>query len=139
MPVTTTREQSVCFRLKPDPTAPGRARKRARKAIFAWGLGDHADLVEIIISEVVTNAIRHGTGPVRTRISRDGGRLRIEVHDHGPGRPVWREPDLEDETGRGLGLIDGLIEPHGGERGVTEDAVGHGKTVHVSFCVENRE
>jgi anti-sigma regulatory factor (Ser/Thr protein kinase) len=113
-------------------TEPGHAREQARKALFGWGLGEHAYIVEVIVSEMVTNAIRHGTGPVRTRISCDNGHLRIEVHDDGPGRPLRCEAAADDESGRGLVMIDGLLDPFGGSRGVEDDPDGDGKTVYVS-------
>jgi signal transduction histidine kinase len=57
--------------------------------------------------------------------------LRVEVHDGGAGRPVRKDPGVEDDGGRGLEVVDGLIELHGGERGVISDPAGPGKTVYV--------
>jgi anti-sigma regulatory factor (Ser/Thr protein kinase) len=84
-----------------------------------------------MVSEMVTNAVRHGSGAIRVRISRHCGRLHVEVHDHGPGRPVWRQPTDTDESGRGLIAIVGLADLYGGGFGVEEDAHGDGKTVHA--------
>ncbi len=50
-------------------------------------------------------------------------------------RPAWRQPTADDESGRGLALLDGLIGLHGGRRGVTDDAAGCGKTVYVVICL----
>jgi len=51
------------------------------------------------------------------------------------GRPVRQHPTAEDESGRGLALIDGLIGLHGGTRAVADDSTGHGKTVYVVICL----
>ena len=56
----------------------------------------------------------------------------MEVHDNGPGRPVRRAVTDEDEDGRGLVLLDGLLGIHGGSRGVIDDRDGPGKTVYVA-------
>jgi anti-sigma regulatory factor (Ser/Thr protein kinase) len=106
-----------------------RAREATRKALFDWGLGEYSDLSELIVSEFVTNALRHGEGPIGMRVSFDGTRLRIEVHDDGSGRPVRRPVTVGDESGHGLELIDGLLSEEGGQRTVLEDHAGPGKTV----------
>ncbi len=90
MPSTAIREGSVSCRYSRELTAPRDAREATRKTLCGWGLEDHVDVAELIISELVTNAIRHGTGPVGTRISCERRYLHLEVHDDGPGRPVRR-------------------------------------------------
>lgn len=130
-PMTAPHPQSVTCALDREPAEVGRAREWARNALPRWGLDEHAGLVELIVSELVTNAIRHGDGPVRVCVSYACGDLRVEVHDDGPGRPVRRRAAAGDESGRGLVLLDGLIGPHGGSRGVASDGAGHGKTVYV--------
>ena len=135
MPLTAMPELSVSWPPGRDLTEPRRAREQARKALFGWGLGEHAETAELIIDELVANAICHGTGPVGTRISYSGGLLWMEVHDDGPGRPVRRKADADAESGRGLTVIDGLLDLHGGSFGVEDDADGDGKTVYVSVCL----
>ena len=131
MPSPKDEKQTVSSYLVRDPAQVRHAREQARKAVCDWGLGGHADLAALVVSELVTNAIRHGDGPARIELSRAGRDLRMEVHDDGAGRPIRRLAGADDEAGRGLELIDGLIELHGGRRGVTEDASGPGKTVYV--------
>ena len=58
------------------------------------------------------------------------------MHDDAAGRPVRKHAGADDECGRGLELLDGLIELHGGERGVTSDQAGPGKTVYVVLSLE---
>jgi signal transduction histidine kinase len=131
MPLTTMRDQSVSCRLRPEPALVRHAREQARKALYEWDLGEHAELCELIVSELVTNAICHGDGEIQVRMSHACGDLRVEVHDDGTGRPVRRQPTAEDESGRGLALLDGLIGLHGGSRGIRNDLAGDGKAVYV--------
>ncbi len=79
----------------------------------------------------MTNALRHGAGTITIQLSRAGHDLRIEVHDHGPGRPVRHHAGTGDEGGRGLEVIDGLISMYDGHRGCTGNDVSQGKTVYV--------
>src|ERR1700722_42783 len=135
MPSTAAQGRSVSCDFSRELTVPSKARDEVSKALFSWGLGDHADVAALILSELVTNAICHGAGPVTTRIFHDRGHLHMEVHDDGPGRPVWRQASAEDESGRGLALIDGLIKLYSGSLGVEDDADGDGKTVYASVCL----
>ena len=135
MPLTAVPELSVSWPPGRDLTEPRNARHQVRKALFGWGLGEHAEDAEAILSELVANAISHGTGPVGTRISYSGGLLRMEVHDDGAGRPVRREAAADDTSGRGLTVVYGLLDLHGGRFGVEDDADGDGKTVYVLVCL----
>jgi len=90
------------------------------------------------VGELVANAVVHASGPVSIHLSRGIEELRIGVHDGHPGRPVRRRPTADDEAGRGLDLVDGLIRPHGGTWGVIEDRTGPGKTVHVIVPLPGR-
>lgn len=129
MPLTAMREESMSCRFGRELTEVRRAREATRKALFDWGLGEHSDVSELIVSEFVTNALRHGEGPITVCVSCDSTNLRIEVHDDGPGRPVRRPVTARSESGRGLELVDGLLAPQGGRRTLHEDAAGAGKTV----------
>ena len=135
MPLTAVPELSVSWPPGQDMTEPRRAREQVRKALSGWGLGDHAEMAELILSELVANAVCHGTGLVRTRISYSSGLLRMAVHDDGPGRPVRREAAADDVSGRGLTVICALLDVLDGSFGVEDDADGEGKTVYVSVCL----
>ena len=88
-----TSELSVTYRLRRHPSEISRARELARKALTDWGLADHTDLAELIVSELTTNALRHGAGPITVRLSyTHEGDLWLEVHDHGRGRRSSRRP-----------------------------------------------
>ena len=129
MPLTAMREESVSCLFGRELTEVRRAREATRKALFDWGLGEHADVAELIVSEYVTNALAHGEGAIKVRISCDSRHLRIEVHDDGSGRPVRRPVTAGSVSGRGLEVVDGLLDPGGGWRTLGEDDTGAGKTV----------
>ena len=136
MRLTAAREPAVTHLPGREPVHARHARQQARALLEAWGLGEHAGLGELIAGELVANAVRHGGGPVWMRVSAGDGGLRVEVHDNGAGRPVRKHAGGDDECGRGLELLDGLIELHGGERGVISDQAGPGKTVYVVLSLE---
>lgn len=134
-PATAAPGLSVAVRLDHDPVQVALARRRAREALCGWGLPGHAHLAQLMVSELVTNALRHGDGPITVRLSCQHGDLCIEVHDDGQGRPVRRETTSEDESGRGLAVLDALLDEHGGVRGVRDDCDGPGKTVYVIITI----
>jgi hypothetical protein len=136
MQLTAAREPAVTYLPGREPVHARHARHQARALLEAWDLREHADLGELVVSELVTNAVCHGAGPIWMQLSFTGGDLRVEVHDDGAGRPVRKHVGGEDECGRGLELLDGLIELHGGERGVINDPAGPGKTVYVVLSLE---
>lgn len=104
-----TSELSVTYRLRRHPSEISRARELARNALTDWGLATHTDLAELIASELATNALRHGAGPITVRLSYASDRdLWLEVHDHGQPRPTLHQATADDEQGRGLALIEAL-------------------------------
>jgi anti-sigma regulatory factor (Ser/Thr protein kinase) len=135
MPLTAAHELSEALYLGHDPAHVGRARRQVRKTLHRWDLHAHADLAELIVSELVTNALRHGAGPIEVHLFYRCDDLRIEVRDAGQGRPVRREVTDDDECGRGLLLLDGLLDIHGGAWGVRDDKDGAGKTVYVEVSL----
>ena len=85
------------------------ARARALLAQRLIGLGDESlDVVSLLTSELVTNAVRHGSGPVGLHVDWGNGTVRVEVHDQSPEWPVTRAMDRTALSGRGLRLVDGL-------------------------------
>ncbi|MCQ9129897.1 SpoIIE family protein phosphatase [Streptomyces hilarionis] len=104
-----------------DPAAVAEARKRAVDRLEAWGLTDAAFVTELIVSELVTNAIRHGRPPVQLRLIHDRA-LICEVSDGGGTAPHMRRARTYDEGGRGLLLVAQLSRRWGtrpGARGKT--------------------
>ncbi|MFI6951644.1 SpoIIE family protein phosphatase [Streptomyces sp. NPDC050422] len=101
--------------LEPNDQAPRRARKRARRALSRWGLDNIADVVELLVSEVVTNAVRYAERPVTLRLLRTDI-LRCEVGDDSPHLPQQRRALETDEGGRGLFLVNRLSRRWGATR-----------------------
>ncbi|MBD0738209.1 ATP-binding protein [Streptomyces sp. CBMA29] len=90
------------------------ARHHLRDVLDRWELRDLADAAELVVSELVTNAVRHARGADRLIETRyqptpDGG-LRIEVHDADDRVPVVRQASAQDESGRGLHLVEALTD-----------------------------
>jgi anti-sigma regulatory factor (Ser/Thr protein kinase) len=71
------------------------------------GIDDRAaDVTTLLVSELITNALRHGPPPLCLQVVVLADRVRLEVHDSNPAPPVLSRPDLESEHGRGMWLID---------------------------------
>ncbi|WP_371917024.1 SpoIIE family protein phosphatase [Streptomyces sp. IMTB 2501] len=103
------------WRLEPEETAPGQARRLARRALARWDLEDLSDSVELLVSEVVTNAVRYASRPVTLRLLRTDV-LRCEVGDDVPQLPRLRQARATDEGGRGLYLVNRLARRWGATR-----------------------
>ncbi|MBZ6103234.1 SpoIIE family protein phosphatase [Streptomyces olivaceus] len=101
--------------LEPEDAAPGRARRLARRALSRWGMEDLTDAVELLVSEVVTNAVRYASRPVTLRLLRTDV-LRCEVGDDVPQLPRLRQARATDEGGRGLYLVNRLARRWGATR-----------------------
>ncbi|MFD7899675.1 SpoIIE family protein phosphatase [Streptomyces sp. NPDC059743] len=101
--------------LEPEDAAPGRARRLARRALARWDLEELSDSVELLISEVVTNAVRYAERPVTLRLLRTDV-LRCEVGDDSPQLPRQRRARDTDESGRGLFLVNRLARRWGATR-----------------------
>ncbi|MFE0804716.1 SpoIIE family protein phosphatase [Streptomyces sp. NPDC058812] len=90
--------------LPPDGKAAGQARTAVREQLVKWGLDDLVDSTELVVSELVGNALRYGNAPGELRLLRHE-RLYVEVSDSGPDLPQIQHADVSDESGRGLQLI----------------------------------
>ncbi|MEV6057264.1 SpoIIE family protein phosphatase [Streptomyces sp. NPDC052107] len=87
-----------------EPAAVRTARHLAARQLSTWRLEHLLPTVELIVSELVTNAIRYGGGPVRLRLIQHQV-LTCEVSDTSTSHPRPRHPSTLDENGRGLFLI----------------------------------
>ncbi|MFI9808501.1 SpoIIE family protein phosphatase [Streptomyces sp. NPDC052301] len=97
-------DRVVAWDVPADPAAVGMLRARATRQVQQWGLGELAMTTELIVSELVTNAIRYGASPLRLRLLRDV-RLTCEVSDSSSTAPRLRHARSTDEGGRGLFLV----------------------------------
>ncbi|MEU4270129.1 SpoIIE family protein phosphatase [Streptomyces sp. NPDC026092] len=120
------------WRLPREPRSVGRARELARAQLTAWDLEALIDTVELLVSELVTNALRYGEGEIRLRLLRDRT-LVCEVWDAGLVQPRRRRARDTDEGGRGLQLV-GLLSAAWGSR-----RTPRGKTVWFELPLPDGE
>jgi serine phosphatase RsbU (regulator of sigma subunit)/PAS domain-containing protein len=105
--------QAGTWRFGPDPEEAGRARTRVRRKLTAWKVDEETtQATELIVSELVTNAIRYGTPPMWLRIIKDLS-ISCEVHDGSSVVPHLRCPGTLDEFGRGLCIVGRLVQAWG--------------------------
>ncbi|GHB96713.1 histidine kinase [Streptomyces vinaceusdrappus] len=95
-----------------DPAAVGEIRSEVTRRLADWGLDELAFTTELILSELVTNAIRYGGETVQVRVVRDRS-LICEVFDSSSTSPHLRYAAMTDEGGRGLFLVAQLAERWG--------------------------
>jgi serine phosphatase RsbU (regulator of sigma subunit) len=113
--------------LEPEDSAPGQARRLARRTLSRWNLEELGDSVELLVSELVTNAVRHTSRPVTLRLLRTDV-LRCEIGDDAPELPRLRRARPTDENGRGLYLVSRMAMRWGAAR------LSTGKIVWFEFA-----
>ncbi|MDH6123287.1 ATP-binding protein [Kitasatospora sp. GP82] len=101
---------SVTATFPPQPRNVGRARLLTGTALAAWGAGALADTAQLVVSELVTNAVRYGRGAISITLALTDTALQISVADFGRELPQVREAGEEDSTGRGLTIVTTLCE-----------------------------
>ncbi|MFG2261671.1 SpoIIE family protein phosphatase [Streptomyces sp. NPDC048720] len=114
--------QVASWDLDADPACVSRARSNVAQQLSSWGLEEVEFSAGLIVSELVTNAIRYGRPPIRLRLIHDRA-LVCEVSDTSSTTPHLRRARTYDEGGRGLLLVAQFAE-HWGTRHAR-----HGKTV----------
>ncbi|MFE7442679.1 SpoIIE family protein phosphatase [Streptomyces chartreusis] len=97
-------DRTAAWDVPDEASAVSRVRAAAARTLTEWGLEDEAFTTELILSELVTNALRHATGPIRVRLIRDLT-LICEVSDGSSTAPHLRSAAATDEGGRGLFLV----------------------------------
>lgn len=105
-------DRIACWEVPTDPAAVGAVRNSATDQLAAWGLDELAFTTELILSELVTNAIRYATGPIDVRLLLDRS-LICEVGDSSNTSPHLRYAATTDEGGRGLFLVAQIAERWG--------------------------
>ncbi|MEU6555928.1 SpoIIE family protein phosphatase [Streptomyces sp. NPDC046915] len=115
-----------------EPRSVGRAREYARGQLLSWDLEPLVDTTELLVSELVTNALRYGEGEIRLRLLLDRT-LVCEVWDSGLVQPRRRRARDTDEGGRGLQLV-GLLSAAWGSR-----RTPRGKTVWFELPLPDGE
>ncbi|HTW20573.1 MAG TPA: ATP-binding protein [Mycobacteriales bacterium] len=111
--------------LEPTGTAPGEARRVVRQMLLPLVSEDVTDTAELLVSELVTNAITHGAGTITVSIICDDEELSVTVSDDEPTQPLLQPERLMALGGRGMRLVESLA----GEWGVKPRIGSPGKDV----------
>jgi serine phosphatase RsbU (regulator of sigma subunit)/anti-sigma regulatory factor (Ser/Thr protein kinase) len=115
-------DQIATWDLPADPAIVADARKKVAVRLAGWGLDDAVFVTELVVSELVTNAIRHAESPIQLRLIRNQT-LICEVSDGSSTAPHLRRACALDESGRGLLLVSQLTQRWGTRQ------TPHGKTI----------
>lgn len=138
-PGGATHPRSGVFDLPAVPAAVGLARASVRRLLDRWGTGDGTtDNAVLVISELVTNAVKHtASDRIVCRVQVDGRLLHIEVEDENRAGtlPTRRRPGPDDQGGRGLLLV-GMLS---GDWGVRDAPHGSGRVVWAVLAPEPGE
>lgn len=115
-------DQIRTWDVHPDPSHVAATRRSVTEQLTEWGLDEAAFVTELVVSELVTNAIRYGEPPIQLRLIRDSA-LICEVSDASSTSPHLRRAHAYDEGGRGLLLVAQLTQRWGSRQ------TGTGKTI----------
>ncbi len=118
----TSPKRESCV-LPPSPTAPAVARRFVGKVLTNWGVSDVFNDVPLLISELVTNAVRHAASDVEVSIDLGSGRVRVEVRDQSEQLPTKADLATARDGGWGLNIVECLatrwgLDPHRGGKTV---------------------
>jgi serine phosphatase RsbU (regulator of sigma subunit) len=109
-------EQVALLEVTDDPAVVADARSWATRRLTAWGLAEMSQVTELVVSELVTNAMRHGAPPIQLRLIKNTA-LICEVADSSSTSPHLRRARSLDEGGRGLLLVAQLTQRWGTRHG----------------------
>jgi len=112
----------------PDVTEVRAARRFVAAALDEWGIAARDD-VAVVTSEIITNALVHAEGHINLAVVNNTDVLRLEVSDGSSIVPIIRELDHQATEGRGMRLVERLVDRWGAD---LSDA---GKTVWVEFSL----
>ena len=99
--------------LPPEPSSATRARTIAREQLEASCSSDAIEVIALLVTELVTNAILHARTPLRLVIEAHPDRVRVCVEDSSPQRPEVHHYGTDAVTGRGLALVEQLASSWG--------------------------
>lgn len=111
-------------RLGRDQATPRAARRFVKATLARWDLDELTDSVTLLVSELVTNSVVHASSEVEVLVRLTSDAARVEVTDASEVVPAPREARLEEDSGRGLALVDTMARRWG-----VRAAPGRGKTV----------
>lgn len=109
----------------PVPAQDARRVPQMRRLVAArlrlCGLPELVEPMKLLTSELVTNALEHGDGPVSLLLSCSGETVRLTVDDGSRESPRLGAPELDAESGRGLWIVESIASEYGGSWGVSSD------------------
>lgn len=105
--------QSARVDLPAEPASVGQARRFVRGVLDDWGLHDLIDTVQLLTSELATNAVLHARTAFAVVVSRTAQAVRVDVLDRSSVTPRNRQPSLTAATGRGVNMVEALAEQWG--------------------------
>ena len=108
--------------LDPEPVSVSEARYHIGQALKEWGLDELTDTTQLLVSELVTNALKYAAGEITVRLVREGT-LVCEVLDDSAAVPRLRHASNDDESGRGLHVVSQLAQRWGIRRTATGKVV----------------
>ncbi|MFF0522899.1 SpoIIE family protein phosphatase [Actinomadura nitritigenes] len=109
------KDDVAVWELEPEPSMVPRTRAQVAFKLAEWRLDAVADTVQLLVSELITNALLHGAGAIVLRLIR-GDALLCEVYDDGQDMPHLRHADATAESGRGLQLVSHIAARWGTHR-----------------------
>ncbi|MFI1920884.1 MULTISPECIES: SpoIIE family protein phosphatase [unclassified Streptomyces] len=125
--------QVATWDIPADPSLVAPIRKQAVDQLSRWGLSEASFTTELVVSELVTNAIRYGAHPIRLRLIHDAATLICEVSDTSHTAPHLRRAKTWDEGGRGLLLVAQLTQRWGSRH------TSEGKTIWAELSLLDEE
>ncbi|GGT22822.1 SpoIIE family protein phosphatase [Streptomyces chromofuscus] len=125
--------QVATWDIPADPALVAPVRKQVVDQLGTWGLGEASFTTELVVSELVTNAIRYGAPPIRLRLIHDAATMICEVSDASHTAPHLRRAKTWDEGGRGLLLVAQLTQRWGSRH------TPEGKTIWAEMALFEEE
>lgn len=100
--------QEAAARLAADPRSAGMARHFVDRTLKEWGLEPAVDVVTLLVSELVTNAVLHAGSELEVSVQLRGDRIRVDVVDNEPDSVKRRIADQDAQSGRGMDMVEML-------------------------------